>query len=144
MTDYAAIKSEVTTQTQYAAAYAARDVNAIQALYNSIAAVGSVDRTTFTGWAAKTGMRAVIQDTSTNVASPLRSSALALMDVLRGGTTGLDLSNADNVTMMNAWVTTAALTQANHDALIVLATHPRNVSITDLAYALYTASGANK
>jgi hypothetical protein len=44
--DYAAIKAEVTGQPQYAAAYAVRDVNAIQALYNAVPELGVIDMIT--------------------------------------------------------------------------------------------------
>ena len=144
MVDYAAIKNEVTTQTQYASAYAAKDVNAIQALYNSVTAPGTVSRKAFVQWAAQTGMLAVITDTAATAASGLRSSALALQGIINGATDGIDLSDPINVGMLNAWVTAAVLTQANHDSLFALATHPRTVSIADLAFALYNPNGSVK
>lgn len=89
---------------------------------------GSIPVSVFAGWAAQTGMRAVIEDAANNTASPLRSSALAILDILHGAASSLDLSASAvgqaNVGMLGAWVQAGALTAANEAALIALATSP--------------------
>ena len=104
---------------------AAGDDGTVAALLNAktIDAVRSVGRTLFVRWAAKTGMRATIQDVSVDAASPLRSSALALLDIIQGGgDNGINFAEADNITMLSAWVSMGKLTPANRDALLALAT----------------------
>ena len=142
--DYAAIKSEVTTQTQYAAAYTAKDVNGIQAIYNAKTVNGLVGNFALLKWSAGNGLRASIQDLSANTLSPLRPSALALLDVIQGAATGLDLSDAGNIALLNAWVTAGVLTATQEAQLVALSQTPRSVSIADLAFALYYPSGAVK
>jgi hypothetical protein len=83
--------------------------------------VKSVSRSDFTIWAASTGMRAVIQDHADNAQSPLRSSALSLLDFLRGAATALDLSQASTSSLLDAWVGAGALSVANKLSLLALA-----------------------
>ena len=90
--------------------------------------VGAVPRSTFAGWAAATGLRAIVQDASANAVSPLRSSALAILDMLRGASDSLDLSASSvgtaNQQMLGAWVTAGAITAAQEAQLVSLATAP--------------------
>lgn len=86
------------------------------------AVVGSVSRPDFVIWAA-VGPRSVIEDTALNVGSPFRASALALRDFVSGNSDSLDLSNANVRGLLTAWATNGLITQAQHDALITLATH---------------------
>lgn len=80
----------------------------------------AVKRSDFAIWAASTGMRATIQDHADNVASPLRSIALSLLDVLRGAAESIDFSLASNTSMLDAWVLAGALSVANKDSLLAL------------------------
>lgn len=76
-------------------------------------------------WAARTGVRAAIEDHAADAQSPLRSSALALRDLLRGNlSTGLDLSNPDNIIMLNAWESVGAITAEAKGQLVQLALVP--------------------
>ena len=63
--------------------------------------IGSISRQLFKIWSAKTGMRAVIEDLSKDVTSPLRSSALALKDFLQGSDPSLDLNMNDNMILLD-------------------------------------------
>lgn len=104
---------------------AAGDDATIAALLNAktINAVRSVSRQVFVRWAAKTGIRAVIQDVSVIANDPLRSSALALLDIIQGGgTDGIDFSDADNIAMLAGWVALDRLTNAQRSELLALAT----------------------
>ena len=124
---------------------AAGDDGAVVALLNAktIDAVRSVGRTLFVRWAAKTGMRATIQDVSIEASSLLRSSALALLDIIQGGgDTGVNFAEPDNVTMLSSWVFYNKLAPAHRDELLALATVKisraeqvagRDVSIEDVA-----------
>ena len=114
----------------YAAHLSPYDEAGSLALLNapSYTLTGSVPRSTFAGWAASTGLRAVVQDTSTTVGSPLRSAALAILDVLGGAADSLDLSasavGSANMQMLGAWVMAGAITAAQEAQLVALATAP--------------------
>jgi hypothetical protein len=96
------------------------------AIYNvlhraDITVNGAIAVNDFAIWAASTGLRAAIADHADNIASPLRSIALTLLDLLQGNLApNLDFGNAANVTMLEAWVTAGALTEAQRDELLTL------------------------
>lgn len=142
--DPVAAKAEITTGPSYAAAYAAKDVNTLQAIYNAVTVNGVVDRFALLKWVASNNLRGTIEDISANAAHPLRSSALALVDVIRGATSGLDLADPDNITMLNAWVSVGVLTAAQESALIALSQTPRTASVEQIASALYNPDGSVK
>lgn len=98
--------------------------------------LGTVSVGDFASWAAATGMRAVIEDHAANAASPMRSIALALRDVLTGATGGIRLDLPVNQQMLAAWVTAGELTTANRDALLALAQQDDPVNMTQVEIAL--------
>lgn len=98
--------------------------------------IGTVSVGDFASWAAATGMRAMIEDHAANSASPLRSIALALRDVLAGNIGGIRLDLQTNVDMLGAWVSAGLLSQDNRDAILALATLPDAVSANDVSDAL--------
>lgn len=98
--------------------------------------LGTVSVGDFASWAAATGMRAVIEDHAVDLQSPMRSIALALRDVLNGATVGIRMDLAANQQMLDAWVASGALTVANRDALLTLATVPDPVATNDVSDAL--------
>lgn len=87
----------------------------------------SVSMPAFLAWAASNGMRAVLQDKANATGDALRSSALAMLDII-GNSTSLDLSSSTigqgNLSMLQAWVAAGAMTQVQHDALVALASQP--------------------
>jgi hypothetical protein len=93
---------------------------------------GPISRADFGVWAASTGVRAVIQDHADNQASPLRSSALTLLDFLRGGLApSLDFGRPENLAMLEAWVQAGAIStgeQGQKEALLALATQQISVA----------------
>lgn len=82
---------------------------------------GKIARSDLATWAAATGMRAVIEDKALDTNSPLRSSALAILDVLRGASDGIDLAKASNMAILDAWETAGALSAANKESMLLLA-----------------------
>lgn len=105
--------------------FAKGDDGTVAGLLNAktVSVVRSISRHTFVKWAAKSGMRAIIQDEAANAASPLRSSALALLDIIQGGgTEGIDFSDVDNSNMLAAWVAFGKLSPVHRDELLALAT----------------------
>lgn len=104
--------------------------------------VASVPRATFARWAAATGMRAAIADHAINAQSPLRASALALLDVLNGAAESIDFGAAENLQMLQAWVTVDALSAEDRDALVALATVPDPVPEMDVRLALLADDGS--
>lgn len=69
-------------------------------------------------WGALTGMRAAISDEAYNVASPLRSSALALLDVMQGSVEGIDFGDSQIMNMLDAWVLAGKCSSANRSVLL--------------------------
>ena len=96
----------------------------------NISVTGDISANDFADWSAATGLRAVIQDRANTPGDPLRSSALALLDLLQGNLQQtLRLSKPALQALFQAWVTTGAITQAQHDSLITLA--QTNISRAD-------------
>ena len=87
-----------------------------------IVTAGSITVNKFAIWCAETGMRSAIADQAANASSPLRSIALTLLDLLQGNLTpaSLDLSIAQNVEMLHAWVLAGLLTTEQEQELITL------------------------
>lgn len=97
----------------------------------------------FLGWAASTGMRAVIEDTahlSTSIYyGTLRSAALAMLDII-ANKTDLDLSTSAmgtaNLAMLGAWVTAGAITAAQEAQLVAMATIADPITTEQISAAL--------
>lgn len=122
---------------------ASQDADAIADVVNvGRTALGYASREKFSMWAAKHSVRAKIEDHSSNPASPLRSIALALLDVLRSPTEGIDLSVPDNALMLGAWVQSGEITQAQADELVALAGHVAHVTEFDVRKAIWADDGS--
>lgn len=103
--------------------------------------IGSVSREAFATWAAKTGLREKIEDYSATQGHPLRSISLALIDVLRSPTSGIDFALADNQTMLGAWVALSEITQAQADELIALASTSNPIDELTVRRACWSDNG---
>ena len=103
--------------------------------------VGQVDRADFAMWAAVNGMRSKIEDHAANSQSPLRDAALACRDLIQGAANSIDFSLTPNQTMLGAWVQVGALTQAQADTLLALATRPAPITEFDVRCTLWAADG---
>ena len=122
---------------------ASQDADTIAAAVNiGRVRVGYASREKFSTWAAKHSVRAKIEDHSSNPESPLRSIALALLDVLRSPTEGIDLSVPDNALMLGAWVQSGEITQAQADELVALASQIDPVSEFDVRRAIWADDGS--
>lgn len=122
---------------------ALRDSYAIAAALNiGRVRIGYASRESFAMWAAKHDVRAKIEDHANNPASPLRSIALALLDVLRSPTEGIDFSVPDNQVMLGSWVASGEITQAQADELVALASRPDPVSEFDVRLATWADDGS--
>lgn len=121
------------TNLGYSPLLASGDDEGIAALLNTstLPVLGEISRSNLTTWAAATGMRAEIQDVSTAVGHPLRSSALAILDVLVGSSGGIDLAKPANMAILEAWESAGLLSAPNKASFITLATHdtPRSVAL---------------
>lgn len=66
--------------------------------------LGMLYKTDMTSWSVLTDMRKVIEDESLSIDSPLRSSALAILDVIRGdAASGIDFGKPINVQILDLW-----------------------------------------
>lgn len=117
----------------YAALIAANDDEGVAALLNTatLPVVGEISRSDLTTWAAATGMRATIEDVSKNALSPLRPSALAIIDVLKGSSGGIDLAKPANMAILDGWEGLTLLSAQNKASFIALATQtlPRSSAL---------------
>lgn len=140
------------TALGYAALTAANNDEAVAGLLNEtmVSVVGEIAQSDIATWAAATGMRASIEDVSKDAQSPLRGSALAIIDVLRGASSGIDLAKSSNMGILDAWEGANLLSAQNKAAFIALATHdtPRSivlfgrlVTANDIARVVRDASG---
>lgn len=126
--------------TQIDAALAEGRINAIAPILSAgRARIGTVSVGNLASWAAATGMRAAIEDHALNAASPLRSIALSLRDVLVGGTDGIRLDLPANAAMLAAWVKAGVLSTENRDALLALATSADPVTDAQVQAAMEAA-----
>ena len=103
--------------------------------------VGSVSRADFAMWAASTGMRSKIEDHAANTQSPQRDAALACRDVILGAANSIDFALQPNQYMLGAWVQVGALTQAQADTLLALATSPDPITEYDVRCTLWDVAG---
>lgn len=103
--------------------------------------VGQVDRADFAMWAAVNGMRSKIEDHAANSQSPLRDAALACRDLIQGAANSIDFSLTPNQTMLGAWVQVGALTQAQADTLLALATRPAPITEFNVRCTLWSTDG---
>jgi hypothetical protein len=87
-------------------------------------ATGIIKRADLARWAAKTGMRLVIQIEADNHESPLCPSALSIIDVLRGASDGIDLSIPDNAALLDAWQGLEKLSAEDRASMLALAQTP--------------------
>jgi len=91
-------------------------------------------------WAAGTGLRGRLQVTADNLADPLRSLALAALDLLRGGVAqGLDLEA--HASLLDALHAGGLVTAEQLGQLTALARQPRQVTSNDVARVVRDGTG---
>jgi hypothetical protein len=139
----AALAAEITSNPVYADWIANGNDQQIADALNATTrpVVGSLSRSRFSMWCGVSGLRAAIADHAANPASPLRAVALTVQDFLLGGVAdSIDFADPANQAMLQAWVQAGALTQAQVDELLALATTQQpvfgTVSNLDVARAL--------
>lgn len=94
-------------------------------------------------WAATNGLRAQLQDASDVAGHPLRSIALAALDLLRGNMS----DSFDTVAygpMLDALQSAGMFSPAERDKLTALATQPRAITPNDVARAVRNGDGSSK
>lgn len=118
----AALQAELAAH--YADMMSANRYGEILAALNAPAfdAYGRVERADFAVWCGATGLRAVLEDLAAT-ANPLRSAALAALDLVRGAVAGsIDFALDGNQQMLAAFVAQGAVTQEQADALLAMST----------------------
>lgn len=86
--------------------------------------VGLLDRTNLTLWAVGTNMLGTIEDEAADKTSDLRSSALAILYVLKGASSGIDFAKPENLQILDLWESKLKLTAAHRAAMLAMAVHP--------------------
>lgn len=124
-----ALAGRALTADEIAMAEARQDATLAASL--SVGRVGPVPvaRGVFAMWAGATKLRESIEDAAVDKASPLRSSALTLLDFLRSSRDeGIELNRAENQAMLNEWVSAGAISSEQIAALQSLGTAPAPLS----------------
>jgi hypothetical protein len=150
--DYAALKAEVTSQPQYSAAYAARDVNAIQALYNAVTELGVIDMIGMDSYLKSNNVLPddtipafwKIKCMAAGSIQPQSQLAQVVLDIFTSRLPGVDFALSAAISLMDQCVTAGVFSAQNKTDILALATKPRNISIQDLAFALYNPDGSVK
>ena len=101
---------------------------------------GIVSTPVFAAWLSGSGLRATVEDLSKNMISPMRSGALAILDLLSWQSGGLDLSASrmgqGNIAMLAAWVSAGIVTAAQSSALTALAAVPASLDYNAISNIL--------
>lgn len=92
-------------------------------------------------WGASVGLRAKIEDYANDPDSPLRGLSLTALDMLVRGS---DFDLAEDGALLDAFVASGDISQAQRDALAALALMPRSVSASDVARAVRNDDGSSK
>lgn len=92
-------------------------------------------------WGAAVGLRAKIEDYAADPDSPLRGLSLTALDILVRGS---DFDMAEDGALLDAFVDSGDISQAQRDYLASLAVRPRSVSANDVARAVRNDDGSSK
>lgn len=92
-------------------------------------------------WGASVGLRAKIEDYAADPDSPLRGLSLTTLDMLVRGS---DFDMAEDGALLDAFVDSGDISQAQRDYLASLAVRPRSVSANDVARAVRNDDGSGK
>jgi len=125
-----------------AALAAGDDESAAARLSQLLTEVQPVRLSDLAAWAAANGLRARLQDASTTPAHPLRSIALAALDLLRGGF-AQSFDTVQHAGLLDAMQAGSMLSQPERDALIALATVPRVITPNEVARAVRNDDGSS-
>lgn len=92
-------------------------------------------------WGASVGLRAKIEDYANDPDSPMRGLSLTALDMLVRGS---DFDMAEDGALLDAFVDSGDISQAQRDYLASLAVRPRSVSVNDVARAVRNEDGSSK
>lgn len=123
--DYSALKSEITTDPKSLGLAGKSDAEMASLLNAPNAAFMAVNPllplTALGIWAAKTGVRAKVEQAALNNVSPVQSPCLAIRDLLvTMNGPPFDVSNADNQAMVAALVSAGVMTAEQQTELAAL------------------------
>lgn len=126
----AALNSEIKNDPAgigYAALTAKNDDEGVALAINTATsqAIGTITRDDLAAWAVLSAMHGKIVDFSVTAGHPLRDSALSILSVLNGGAAGgIDMTKAQNVSILDGWQTANVLSVANRASFMAFATKP--------------------
>lgn len=113
--------------------------------------IGTITRDDLAAWSVISGMHGKIVDFSVTAGHPLRDSALSILSVLNGGAAGgIDMSKAQNVSILDGWQAANVLSDANRASFMSFATKvlPRSVALfghllsaNEIAWAVRDSDG---
>ena len=92
-------------------------------------------------WGAAVGLRAKIEDYAADPDSPLRGVSLTALDMLVRGS---DFDMAEDGALLDAFVDSGDISQAQCDYLASLAVRPRIITPNDVARAVRNDDGSSK
>lgn len=116
------------------------DAALAQSLSSGRTVQSGVPVTALAAWCAATGLRGRIADIAVDATSPMRSAALAMLDLLSWPAGVLDLSASaagqGNIGMLGAWVAAGIVTAAQRAALISMAATPAAIDCNTISSIL--------
>ena len=130
------------TDPALAAALAADDDEAVAArLSELLTEPAPIPIGRVAAWGVATWLRAKIQDHAADPDSQLRSVALSALDMLLRGN---DFDLVAHGALLDAFVQSGDITQAQRDELAALAVRPRAVTANDVARAIRNDDGSSR
>ncbi len=133
-----------TADPDLAAALAAgNDVAAAERLSQMLTDTVLVPISQLAAWAATNGLRAQLQDAADIAGHPLRSIALAALDLLRGNMSE-SFDTVAYAPMLDALQSAGMFSPAERDMLTLMATRPRAITPDDVARAVRNDDGSSK
>lgn len=139
----AEVQAHAADPTLVAALASGDDVTAAARLSQLLTDTVPVPLHKLAAWAATNGLRAQLQDAADAVGHPLRSTALAALDLLRGNMSE-SFDTVAYAPLLDALQSAGMFSPAERAALTALATGPRDVTPNDVARAVRNDDGSSK
>lgn len=137
----AEIQAHASDPTLAAALASGDDVAAAARLSELLTEPSPIPIARVAAWGASVGLRAKIQDHAADPDSPLRSVALSALDMLVRGN---DFDMAENWALLDAFVQSGDITNAQRAALAAFAVRPRSITANDVAHAVRNDDGSSR
>lgn len=135
------VQAHISDQALAAAISAGDDIAAASRLSELLTEYVPIQIGRVAAWGAMVGLRSKIQDYANTQGSPLRDVALSALDLLIRGN---DFDVVDDGALLDVFVASGDITQAQRDQLTALAIGPRTITANEVARAIRNDDGSSK